>query len=141
MLDGNYLLDAGAERLTLEWKRAVGKLIDERDGVKTKGGSKDDPKDDPEDDSKDDLNPAFRNLLYNAGSSKYVPEDVPNMDTFERHLLTTTLAPIESDGPEDDDEWNLFDEYLVAREDDPTSLDSRHTLSATLFLWGLHVVS
>ncbi|KFZ07678.1 hypothetical protein V502_09824 [Pseudogymnoascus sp. VKM F-4520 (FW-2644)] len=124
MLDGNYLLDAGAERLTIAWKLAVGKLINERDGVETK----------------DDSSSALRDLLSMAGSSKYVPQEVPDVETFERRLLSSTLAPNESDGPEDIEEWNLFDEYLVVRDDDQESLKNRHTLGMTLFLWKDHVV-
>ncbi|KFY71082.1 hypothetical protein V499_08734 [Pseudogymnoascus sp. VKM F-103] len=129
VLDGNYLLDAGAERLTISWKEAVKKLIDERDGVETK--------DDAE--TKDDPSAAVRDLLDNAGSSKYVPQEIAGANAFELRLLSSTLAPNESDGPEDTDEWNLFDEYLVARDDDQKSLDNRHTLGMTLFLWRDHV--
>lgn len=125
MLDGNYLLDAGAERLTIAWKLAVGKLINERDGVETK----------------DDSSAALRDLLYRAGSSKYVPQEIPDVDAFEHRLLSGTLAPNESDGPEDIEEWNLVDEYLVVRDDDQESLKNRHTLGMTLFLWKDHVVS
>jgi hypothetical protein len=125
VLDGNYLLDAGAERLTHMWKLTVGKLIDERDGVE----------------SKDDSNAAFTDLLYKAGSSKYVPQEIPDVDSYEYDLLMTTLAPIESDGPEDTEEWNLFDEYLVVQDDDQTDLNNRHSLSQTLSQWELHVVS
>ena len=125
MLDGNYLLDAGAERLTIAWKLAVGKLINERDGVETN----------------DDSSAALRDLLSMAGSSKYVPQEVPDVETFERRLLSSTLAPNESDGPEDIEEWNLFDEYLVVRDDEQESLKNRYTLGMTLFLWKDHVVS
>lgn len=125
MLDGNYLLDAGAERLTLEWKLSVGKLIDKRDGVETK----------------DEMSAALTDLFYKAGSSKYVPQELPdNLSMFERGLLSSTLAPIESDGPEDMEEWNLFDEYLVVK-DDQKILEQRHTLAITLSLWRQHVVS
>ncbi|OBT56315.1 hypothetical protein VE04_02849 [Pseudogymnoascus sp. 24MN13] len=123
VLDGNYLLDAGAERLTISWKEAVKKLINERDGVE----------------DKDDSSPAVRDLLDNAGSSKYVPQEIPDADAFELRLLRSRLAPNESDGPDDTEEWNLFDEYQVARDDDQKSLDNRHTLDMTLFLWRDHV--
>lgn len=131
MLDGNYLLDAGAERLTISWKKAVRKLIDERDGVEV------------EDDAeiKDDSNAAFRDLLDNAGSSEYVPQEIPDVDAFELELLSSKLAPNESDGPEDTEEWNLFYEYQVVVEDDQKSLENRHNLDMTLFLWRDHVVS
>ncbi|ELR10426.1 hypothetical protein GMDG_00838 [Pseudogymnoascus destructans 20631-21] len=122
VLDGNYPLDAGAERLTIAWKAAVRKLIDERDGVEIN----------------DDSNAAFRDLLDSAGSSKYVPQDVP--DVGEHRLLSSTLAPNESDGPEDTEEWNLFNEYQVVVDDDQKSLENRHNLGMTLFMWRDHVV-
>ncbi|KFZ16086.1 hypothetical protein V501_02401 [Pseudogymnoascus sp. VKM F-4519 (FW-2642)] len=124
VLDGNYLLDAGAERLTISWKEAVKKLIDERDGVETK----------------DDWSAAVRDLLDNAGSSKYVTQEIPDANAFQLRLLRSRLAPNESDGPDDTEEWNLFDEYLAPRDDDQKSLEDRHTLGATLFLWRDHVV-
>lgn len=125
MLDGHYLLDAGAERLTLMWKTTVGKLIDERDGVE----------------SKDDSSAALTDLLHNAGSSKYTSQEIPEMDSYEYDLLSTTLAPNETDGPEDTEEWNLFEECLVVRDDDQKYLNNRHSLSQTLTLWRLCVVS
>lgn len=125
MLDGNYLLDAGAERLTIMWKVTVGKLIAERDGAE----------------SKDDSNTAFTDLLHNAGSSKYMPQEIPDLDSYEYNLLRTRLAPVESDGPEDTEEWNLFDEYLCVPDDDSNDLVNRHSLSLTLFLWRYRIVS
>lgn len=124
MLDGNYLLDAGAERLTIMWKNTVGKLIDERDGVE----------------SKDDSSAALRDLPHEAGSSKDASQEIPEVSSSKHELSSTTLAPNESDGPEDTEEWNLFDECLVVRDDDLKHLNNRHSLSQTLTLWRLHVV-
>lgn len=124
ILDGNYLVDAGAERLTLEWRVTLEKLIDKRDGVQI-----------------EPTDVAFNDLLRKSGSSKYVPQRVPNMSTFEYMLLIDTLAPIESDGPEDAEEWNLFEEYLAVADDDQEGLKNRHSLSETLETWRQDVVS
>ncbi|OBT83815.1 hypothetical protein VE02_05512 [Pseudogymnoascus sp. 03VT05] len=123
VLDGNYLLDAGAERLTISWKEAVKKLINERDGVETK----------------DDTSAAVRNLLDDAGSSEYVPQEIPDADAFEVRLLNTILAPNESDGPEDTEEWNIFYEFQMVVDGDQKSLDNRHSLDMSLYLWRDHV--
>lgn len=119
-------MDAGAERLTLEWKVTVGKLIDKRDGVESETM---------------DSHSAFGDLLRKSGSAKYVPTKIPGMSTFEYLLLTTTLAPFESDGPEDSDEWNLFEEYLAVTDDHEEDLKNRHSLSDTLEAWSRDVVS
>ncbi|OBT78509.1 hypothetical protein VF21_00983 [Pseudogymnoascus sp. 05NY08] len=123
VLDGNYLLDAGAERLTISWKQAVKKLINERDGVEIE----------------DDTSEAVRDLLDNAGSSKFVPREIPDADAFELRLLSSTLAPNESDGSEDTEEWNLFYEFQMVVDGDQKSLDNRHNLDMTLYLWRDHV--
>jgi hypothetical protein len=128
VLDGNYLVDAGAERLVLEWKVTVGRLIDKRDGVEIE--SWDDPASKP-----------FYDLLKKSGSAKYVPQQVPNMSTFEFILLSGTLAPIESDGPEDEDEWDLFEQFLAVADDEDDELKVRYSLSKTLGDWRNAVVS
>jgi hypothetical protein len=127
VLDGNYLVDAGAERLVIEWKGTVGKLIDKRDGVEIE--------------TVDSSHSAFGDLFRKSGSSSYVPQMVPNLSTFEFLLLSGTLAPIESDGPEDAEEWNLFEEYSVVADDCPEDLNNRHSLSETLEDWRRAIVS
>jgi hypothetical protein len=89
--------------------------------------------------TKDDTSAAVRDLLDNAGSSTYVPQEIPGANAFEVRLLSSTLAPNESDGPEDTEEWNLFYEFQVVV--DQKILENRHSLDMTLFLWRDHVVS
>ena len=118
ILDGNYLCDGAVERLVLEWKVQRGKWIDEQKG-----------------EDQEPMDPAFNNLLQKAGSSSYVPvtrQSISGMDIHEYHLLSDTLAPFESDGQDDKEEWNLFETYL---NDDKASLEDRHDLSNMLLAW------
>ncbi|OJJ50307.1 hypothetical protein ASPZODRAFT_13393 [Penicilliopsis zonata CBS 506.65] len=53
-------------------------------------------------------------LRNRAGSASYVlPNHIPGVDDFEVFLLGRVLAPIQSSGPGDTNEWNLFDAYLA----------------------------
>jgi hypothetical protein len=106
----------------------VGRLIDKRDRVETQ--SWDDPASKP-----------FHDLLRKSGSAKYIPQQVPNVTTFEFVLLSGTLAPIESDGPEDEDEWDLFEQFLAVADDENDELKIKHSLSKTLGDWRTAVVS
>lgn len=124
ILDGNYLVNGGAERLILEWKVTRGRHIDERDGV----ARNDSP-----------LAQNFADLLSRAGLPGFRPQIVNGMTEHEFLYLTTILAPNETDGPEDRDAWNLFDEFLTAQ--DPASLDNRHDLSEMLMAWRSYTVS
>lgn len=76
------------------------------------------------------MSPAFDNLLRKAGSANFNHEPVEGVNRYEHILLSTRLAPWESDGPGDEAEWNLFDEYLVVGD-----VEDRHTLSTTLKMW------
>ena len=122
--DGDYLCDGGAERLILEWKTQRGVWIDERDGAEAEKAT---------------LNPAFENLLQRAGSSTFTFQSVPDLTTHEYRLLSESLAPFESDGPDDTQEWNLFESYLNAH-DAKESLYERHNLSNMLNRWKHDVV-
>lgn len=124
ILDGNYLVDGGAERLVLEWKSRRGKKLDDRDGV----------------DQGEAIAPAFDRLLRRAGSWTYQHEAVPGMGQYEDFLLRHTLAPIESAGEGDTQEWNLFDEFVHDEENEEGLLD-RHSLSKMLNRWTFHKVS
>lgn len=124
VLDGNYLVDGGAERLILQWKVTRGRHIDERDGVIQDG---------------EPLAQNFADLLSKAGLPGFQPQFVDGMTQHEFINLTTILAPNESDGPEDPEVWNLFDEFLTVQE--PTSLDDRHSLSKMLTAWHSCTVS
>jgi hypothetical protein len=55
-------------------------------------------------------------------------------------LLRHSLAPIESAGEGDTQEWNLFDEFIHEEENKEGLLD-RHGLSKMLDLWAFHKVS
>ncbi|KUJ18896.1 uncharacterized protein LY89DRAFT_696307 [Mollisia scopiformis] len=114
ILDGHYLLDAGAERLGLQWMVTMGKLVDKRDGVGIA---------DPEGDDKVTY---LMDLINKAGSSSYKPKMPSGMSTFY-------------DGPDDSEEWNLFQEYLAVSEEHDESLDNRHSLSQTLDAWRFDV--
>lgn len=116
-MDGDYLCDGGAERLIQEWKVRRGKWIDERSGVEQEVGD-----------------PAFKNLLQNAGSSTFISQDIPHIDGHERFLLRHVLAPFESDGEGDTHEWNLFDTYLTTPNNEE-SLNKQHDLSDVLQRW------
>lgn len=122
--DGNYLLDGGAERLVLEWKVSMGRLMDRRDGVPI-----------------EPLEPDFDDLLHKSGSASYQPKSITDMTDFEYFNLAHRLAPIESDGIEDKEEWNLFKEYLPLKFDDLDDLNDQHSLSDMLSLWKFDRVS
>lgn len=124
VLDGNYLVSGGVERLVLEWKVTHGKWADKRDGLY---------------DESRRLPADFDSLLRQAGSAVYQCSKIPDgMDRIKYYNLITTLAPNESDGQDDTSEWNLFSEYL-----DPAveALDNPHDLSAMLRRWQTDVVS
>lgn len=80
------------------------------------------------------MEPAFNDLLRMAGSSNYIHQSVDGMSRHERFLLVHTLAPFESDGPGDREEWNLFVSYLNA-DGKEESLYQRHNLSEMLQRW------
>ena len=124
MLDGNYLCEGAVEKLVLAWKVQRGEWIDESEGqeVESFAGS----------------SPEFYELLHKAGSSKFKgPGPIGKMTLHEYVLLTTALAPYESDGPEDTDEWNLFDTFLSK---DKGSWRDPHDLSKMLGSWERYVV-
>jgi hypothetical protein len=121
--DGNYLVDGGAERLILEWKVSMGRLMDRRDGVPF-----------------EPLEPGFDDLLHKAGSASYKPRKITGMTDFEYLNLSHHLAPIESDGAEDQQEWSLFKQYLPLTFDSLEDLKERHSLSDMLNRWRFDVV-
>ena len=124
VLDGNYLVPGGVERLVLEWKVTRGRWIDKRDGIF---------------EEKDRLSPEFKDLLYKAGSAKYKPGAPPEgIAGFEWRNLTHALAPYESDGVEDSNEWNLFSKYV---DPSPEASADPHNLSMMLHCWRNDVVS
>ncbi|KAL3472604.1 hypothetical protein BJX99DRAFT_272841 [Aspergillus californicus] len=123
VLDGNYLVPGAVERLVLEWKVTRGRWIDKRDGApvesEQKGGF-------------GALAPLFE-ILRNAGSSKYKePTERTGLPLDEYYNLRCILAPYESDGPGDTDEWNLFQVYL---DSTMKALDNPHDLSSMLGRW------
>lgn len=127
VLDGNYLVPGGVERLVLEWKVTHGKWIDKRDGVY----------DESEDEKR--VHADFFALLRKAGSSEYKQLMKPTGLSFDEYYnLLGPLAPYESDGPHDTEEWNLFDTYL---DSTVKALDNPHDLSTMLQRWHDDVVS
>jgi hypothetical protein len=118
ILDGNYLLDGGAERLVLEWKASMGRLRCRRDG-----------------EPNEPLDPEFDDFLRKSGSASYTPKQLDDMTFFEYFNLSEKLAPIESDGIEDHEEWNLFHEYLPSKFEDLDDLKEPHSLSKMLSHW------
>lgn len=124
VLNGNYLVPGGVERLVLEWKVTRGEWIDKRDGSY--------------DESKNRLDQGFDDLLHKAGSAGYKPQAKPeNMERSEYYNLLSCLAPYESDGPDDTEEWNLFDQYLDRTAE---TLDNPHDLSQMLLRWEIDVM-
>lgn len=116
---GNYLLDGGAERLALYWINSMQRLIAERDEVEREA-----------------YDPEFEDLLTKAGSGSFVlPKRPEHMPIFEYLNLCHTLAPIESDGPEDDNEWNLIEEYVPLEFDSLDDLNETESLSLMLKTW------
>lgn len=90
-LNGNYLCDGVVERLVLQWKVRREAWIAKGRGEKEH--------------SLEERRPDLNEILENAGSSKLKASGpIPGMSEQEYHLLITTLAPYESDGPEDTDE-------------------------------------
>jgi hypothetical protein len=127
VLDGNYLVPGGVERLVLEWKVTHGKWIDKRDGVC----------DESEEEKR--VYADFLALLRKAGSSKYKQHMKPTGLPHDKyHNLLVTLAPYESDGPDDTEEWNLFDTYL---DSTVKAFNDPHDLSTMLQRWHEDVVS
>ncbi|CEL09490.1 hypothetical protein ASPCAL12626 [Aspergillus calidoustus] len=121
VLDGNYLVPGGVERLVLEWKVTHGRWIDKRDGVC----------DESEEEKR--VHADFLALLRNAGSSKYMQLMKPaGLPLDEYNNLLVTLAPYESDGPDDTEEWNLFDTYL---DSTVKAFNNPHALSTMLQRW------
>ncbi|RDL37482.1 uncharacterized protein BP5553_04915 [Venustampulla echinocandica] len=119
MMDGNYLCSAGVERLVLEWKYQRGRWIDESDGKEVE--------------SLEATDPDLYVITHKAGSSSFkVSGPPPGVNPGEYRLSITALAPYESDGPEDTEEWNLFDDFL---SNDKESLNDPHDLSKMLTRW------
>ncbi|POS88086.1 hypothetical protein EPUL_000330 [Erysiphe pulchra] len=75
-------------------------------------------------------------LMHNAGSSRFKPYGlVPGMQRQQYFLFLKSLAPWESDGPGDTQEWNLFDTFLGQEESDRTRIQPNVNLSAVLEKW------
>ncbi|KAF1980359.1 hypothetical protein BU23DRAFT_625635 [Bimuria novae-zelandiae CBS 107.79] len=120
----NYVLDAGAERLVLQWRFNMRRLIDMGDEVVNNEPS------DPNDPS------LFMTDLWNkSGSASLTPEQPENISRYTFLKLSTQTAPIESDGPGDENEWNLFEQYLSLPSKDIKDLEDRHSLSNMLTHW------
>ncbi|KAJ1325507.1 hypothetical protein MN608_08700 [Microdochium nivale] len=110
--NGAFLLDGGAEKLAMYWH-----VLMEARHCKRQGW--------PCPPLHDDI----AELMVNAGSASFKLRELPGLTTFEFDIMSTALAPIESDGPGDKAEWNLFHHYLTQgfvnhpeRGEDPPAL-------------------
>ncbi|RYP65480.1 hypothetical protein DL769_006303 [Monosporascus sp. CRB-8-3] len=111
------LLDGGAERLIIEWESVLSTLINRRAG---------NPWPPP------DL--ALYDILHSSGRQDFHRDKPADLSDYEYFLLTHQLAPIESDGPHEEDEWDLFDEYY--RTDNPQNIQYQaHRLGEMLRKW------
>ncbi|KAK5634165.1 hypothetical protein RRF57_009879 [Xylaria bambusicola] len=99
------------------------RLIAERDGLEYE----------PDD-------PVLMELFYKAGSASYTSERPTGISDVEYFKLIHSLAPIESDGPEDKDEWDLIKEYSSLGFDDPDGLNQTDSLSSMLEAWNFDKV-
>ena len=113
-----YWLDGGAERLVAEWKLRMYRMAVDRGQVAAVA-----------------VDPGVKNLFYDAGSAKFVPQRLGPQDSIEVQLLSHQLAPNESDGPGDAYEWNLFACYLQHER-----VIHKHHLSNMLLRWKYHMV-
>lgn len=120
ILDGKYLLDAGAESLVTAWSISRDRLIDDRDGVHREI---------------DQTSKDFADLVLKAGIPGFKLPEPEGMMPQELWYRANHLAPVENDGPDDTEPWSLHEEYL---DDSPESLDNKHDLSEMLELWSIH---
>ncbi|RYP02952.1 hypothetical protein DL764_005478 [Monosporascus ibericus] len=97
-------LDGGAEKLFVEWMSVLDGLVSRRAGRPW---------------PPTDL--ALYDILHSSGRQGFYRHKPAPMSHYEYFLLTHQLAPIESDGPEEEDEWDLFDEYY--RTDYPHNIE------------------
>ncbi|KAI1375599.1 hypothetical protein F4677DRAFT_421849 [Hypoxylon crocopeplum] len=118
VLEGNFLLDGGAERLIEQWKASVEQLISQRNGVPRKV-----------------LESDYNDFLYKSGSAHHCPKKVLGVSDYEYYRFTYQLAPIESDGLADKEEWNLFEEFLPKMPSSVEGLDETDSLSSVLNHW------
>jgi hypothetical protein len=118
-----FLVDDGADRLVYEWKAMMLRLVWRKSGLPIPP-----------------IDPVLDELLHRAGSATYEPKRPALVSEAEFFRLSTRLAPIESDGPGDHDEWNLFTNYLPLEFGHTDELDERHSLSEMLDYWAMDCV-
>ncbi|MCJ1307319.1 hypothetical protein MMC25_000965 [Agyrium rufum] len=117
-LKGAHVLDGGAERLVQHWVTVRVLLLGLRDqGEYIDAAQVPDP----------------GSLYYSAGAPGYEHIAQPEKDMPEFLNFLVTLAPNESDGPDDREVWNLFDTYLT--QQDVESFGNPHNLSEMLAKW------
>lgn len=102
----------------------MGRLMDRRDGVPI-----------------EPLDPDLDDLLRKSGSASYKPKRIDGMSNHEFLNLSCNLAPIESSGVDDQEEWNLFEQYLSMTFDELEDLNEPHSLSTMLSHWSMDQVS
>ena len=64
----------------------------------------------------------FDDLIHKSGSASYTPKGTAKMSRHEFFKLSMSLAPFKSDGVEDQEEWNLFEQYLTMTFDNVEDL-------------------
>lgn len=84
-----------------------------------------------------ELDQDFSDLLFKTGLPGFEPQRPENMSETEFMWLSSTLAPNESDGPDDAEPWNLFATYL---DEASQSLDQKHGLYDMLHRWRISKV-
>lgn len=121
MLDGNFYVDTGALRLILKWKFSMARLVNMRDASTIK-----------------ELPQANGDVLSEADSSFHEAEqsDDEMLDGLSE-MVASEMSPIESDGPEDKEKWNLFDEFLPLPFKNVEELNVTDNLSSMLRRWRL----
>ena len=119
---GKYVCDGGAERLVQEWRYKKWEISQHRMGFRQERRPQD----------------AMENIAYNAGSRRFVYRPVPDMGMWEVNCYIGPLAPNESDGADDENEWNLFESFLYPKPEVLSEHDyfsDRHCLSKVLKAW------
>ena len=119
---GKYVCDGGAERLVQEWRYKKWEMSQHSKGIPQERRPQD----------------AMENIAYNAGSSRFVYHPVPGINMWEVNCYIRPLAPNESDGSGDLNEWNLFDSFLYPKpavKSEQGYFSDRHCLSKVLREW------
>ena len=119
---GRYVCDGGAERLVQEWRYKKWEMNQHSKGIPQERRLQD----------------PMEYIAYNAGSNRFVYREVPGINMWEVNSYVRPLAPNESDGPDDRNEWNLFESFLYPKpkvKSEQGYYADRHCLSKVLREW------